>query len=142
MPNPEPTWSIVCVKDGEDTPAIDFIRGLSGGRLKAKVIRKLLHLRDLTEQIGPDRVVRPVVETLRGPIKEHRKLGEKQLRILFSWERKSNEILLLNGHRKKTDSVPESVIAEAERLRNAWLARKTDTPLKEALDLVGLEVRS
>ena len=140
MSNPEPAWSIVCVEDGGSTPVIAFIRGLRNYRLQAKVVRKLRHLRDQTAEIGPDGIRRPQVATLRGPIKEHRKLGDKQLRVLFSWERDSKRILLFNGCRKKQDAVPETVIAEAERLRDAWLGRKSDVPLEKALNLAGLEV--
>jgi hypothetical protein len=140
MSESDPAWTIVCVEDGSTVPVVDFIVGLKDQRRQANVVRKVQHLRDMTQAMGPDRVVRPLVESLRGSIKELRKLTDKQLRVLFSWERETKEILLLGGFRKKQDAVPEAIITEAERLHSVWLARKSGVPFEKALSRAGLEV--
>ena len=120
---------------------VEFIRAQQNPKLQALMVRRLIHLRDQTQVLGPGRIVRPQVEGLSGAVKEYRHLGDRQLRILFSWERNDHIILLLNGTRKKTNALDRKLIEKAVELREMWLAGKTALPFDTALRDGGLGTR-
>ena len=120
---------------------VEFIWAKQNPKLQALMVRRLIHLLDQTQVLGPGRIVRPQVEGLSGAVKEYRHLGDRQLRILFSWERNDHIILLLNGTRKKTNPLDRKLIEKAVELREMWLAGKTALPFDTALRHGGLGAR-
>ena len=86
-----------------------------------KVERKLRILRDRTRDERPETIGRPLVETLRGGIKELR--ATDQIRILFAWIYESRTILLLQADRKKDGKVSEAAIVRAKENLDEWESR-------------------
>ena len=127
--SPEPEWFMVCATDGSSVPAMEFIHGVRDRKRQALMMRRLQFLLELTQAQAPDEVRRPHVGLVDGAIKEYRHLGDRQLRILFSWEREGNTVLLLNGTRKKTKALDSTVIERAIVLRELWVRGQLPIPL-------------
>jgi hypothetical protein len=77
----------------------------------------------------PHTIGRPLIDTLRGPIKELR--ATRQIRILFSWETKEHIMLLLEGARKKGGRVAKPAVERAEAYRAEWNVTKSSDPIDQ-----------
>jgi hypothetical protein len=116
-----PPWKVAVYLDRRRrSPVEDFLDKQSPADRK-KVERKLRNLRDRTRIERPETIGRPLVETLRGRIKELR--ATDQIRILFAWIYESRTILLLEADRKRNGKVSETVIARAKENLDEWESR-------------------
>jgi len=114
-------WKVGVYRDRRGrSPVEDFLRKQSPADRK-KVERKLRILRDRTRDERPETIGRPLVEMLRGRIKELR--ATDQIRILFAWIYESRTILLLEGDRKKDGKVSEAAIVRAKENLDEWESR-------------------
>jgi len=96
-------------------PVEEFIESQGDAKIRAKIVKKL----QMLSQCEPDDVHRALVDTIDGPVKELR--VDKQVRILFSWERESGHIVALEAERKKNGKLSDSVIQRATKNRETWL---------------------
>lgn len=112
-------WSIGLYKDSDgNCPVLNWIKRDGDPQARRKITDKLRMLAQLQR---PEDASRPLVDTLRGAVKELR--VDKQIRVLFSWERDERTILALNATRKREGDVDESVVDAAVRYRQDWLRR-------------------
>lgn len=77
----------------------------------------------------PHTIGRPLIDTLRGQIKELR--ATRQIRILFSWETKERIMLLLEGIRKKGGRVDPAAVERAQAHRAEWKVTKSSDLIDE-----------
>jgi hypothetical protein len=114
-------WKVAFYRDRRSrSPVEDFLAEQSAADRK-KVERKLRILRDRTCDERPETIGRPLVETLRGRIKELR--ATDQIRVLFAWIYESRTILLLKADRKQGGRVSKAAIARAKENLDEWESR-------------------
>ncbi len=129
-------WDIRCVVEGGNCPSVQYILSETDVNIRAKIIRKIIHL----AQVGAQDARRPLVDTLSGVVKEL--VVDRQVRILFSWHQSQRLLLILNGTRKKNGDVDPKVVRKASQLQKSWNVNQEDLPLEKALRRAGLEIPS
>ena len=109
-------------------PLVDFLEK-QDPRDRATVLNKIRIVLEMARYQATHTIGRPLVDTLRGPIKELR--PTKKIRILFSWEEDDSIMLLLEGDLKKNGTVDEAVIHRAAAYLAEWKVTKSSDPLGE-----------
>lgn len=128
-PRDRKVWTAEAFRDRRGRyPVIEFLER-QDPRHRATVRNKIRMVLEMTRYQATQTIGRPLVDTLRGPIKELR--PTKQIRILFSWEEDDNIMLLLEGHLKKNGTVVEAAIHRAEAYLGEWKITKSSDPIDE-----------
>ena len=94
-----------------------FLESETDAKIRALILTKVEYL----SHLAPEDHVRPLVDTLEGPVKEFRFGPKKGLRILYSLEQEAGELLLFGGERKEVRACSPRLIQEAKALRGAWI---------------------
>ncbi len=124
-------WTVEVFRDRRGQhPVIEFLDA-QATRDVAKVQKKVRILRERTRHERPERIGRPLVDTLDAPIKELR--ATDQIRILFAFHYEKEMILLLEADRKKNGTVDDAAIARAKRNLDEWLATGNSDPWDDLL---------
>lgn len=123
------TWTAHAFRDRRGRyPVVDFLEQ-QNPRDRALVRNKIRVLLEMLVHQPPHTIGRPLVDTLRGPIKELR--ATRQIRVLFSWEAEGQVMLFLEGERKKGRSIDRAVLERAEAHRAEWKMTKSSDPIDE-----------
>lgn len=106
-------------------PVLDFLERRSP-RDRETTLNRIRVVLELAGHQAVHTIGRPQVETLEGPIKELR--ATNQIRILFSWEKKTKTMLLLEADLKKNGKVDEAILRRARNNLAEWkILRSSDT---------------
>jgi phage-related protein len=119
-------WFVIYYESAEGKcPVTEFIDSRSK-RNQAKILSVISFL----EEIGPT-LPRPLADLLEDGIHELRiKLSGNQIRILYFFCYK-NIIVLTHAFPKTTDKTPKPEIKKAQKYREDFLQRFTETQLRE-----------
>lgn len=110
-----------------------FVYQQGDPNVQAKIIAKIRHVAKFRyEDLG-----RPLVDTLRGPVKEL--VVDPQVRILFSCLREEAVMVMLEATRKKNGRVDETVVARACRNHEEWLDTRRSAELDKVVKAIGIE---
>lgn len=115
------------LQENGDCPFAKYLASETDARVRALILNKVAYL----ARVRPEDYSRPLIDTLEGPIKEIRFGPNNSLRLLFSLEQDVGAIVVYGGERKKKGPVSQSLIEEAQELREIWVANGLD----EAIDV-------
>lgn len=134
----ETPWTAALIPDRRGRyPVVEFIRSQGDATIRARIVAKMRHL----EKIEYEDFGRPLVDTLRGPLKELR--VDEQLRVVFACHVERGLLFMLDADRKKNGHVDEAVIARAEKNLARWIegGGENAITISRAEELLGITQR-